>query len=144
MQAAKLKNLTTRKQDAEHAISVAREEISRLDIEVQQAEQKIIALKDQKAAEERTIAIKQSEVAQLAKALDLRSKKPTKIVISEHAMVRYMERVIGYTPEDMRKQILPKTVEAMALSSGDGEYNVNGTHTLKIKDGVVVTLLSSR
>lgn len=66
-------------------------------------------------------------------------------VVSEHAMLRYFERVLGYDLEEIKKQILSeKTIEQIrVLRSGRFPATHNGFHfKLRVKDRVVITVLT--
>ena len=77
------------------------------------------------------------------------------IVVSEHAIVRYLERVMGYTQEDLALMVLPKTVRNAIAQAGMikpgfafempvGAETKGGevTHRVVIKDGVVTTVFA--
>lgn len=63
--------------------------------------------------------------------------------VSDHAVVRYLERVKGMDIASIRKEILPDNVK-QATIMGNGYYPVNGTHKVRVKDGVVITVLTPR
>jgi predicted nuclease with TOPRIM domain len=60
--------------------------------------------------------------------------------VSDHAVIRYLERKYGFTFEDIRTELLTPTVVS-AMNSGVESVKVNGT-TLKIKGRTVVTVLN--
>ena len=63
------------------------------------------------------------------------------IKLSEHALVRYFERVKGYNIEEIENEIitdeLKKLVETLGLN---GTYPF-GEYKLKVRNGIIVTLL---
>ena len=60
--------------------------------------------------------------------------------VTDHAVLRYWERVIGFDPNDAIQQILtPELIEQYA-TLGDGEYPVNGFRVL-IRNRKVITVL---
>lgn len=59
--------------------------------------------------------------------------------ISDHAVVRYMERVENFDMHELRKRLLPDKVREQHDELGDGEYPC-GTHSVVIKDNKVVTV----
>jgi len=63
--------------------------------------------------------------------------------VSDHAIVRYLERVKGLDIDAIRKELLPDDVRQATLM-GNGYYPVNGTHKVRVKDGVVITVLTPR
>lgn len=64
-----------------------------------------------------------------------------KVVVSEHALLRYFERVENNNLEDIKKKILPPDTEKMVMELGDGTYPV-GIHKIKVKDNTIVTVLT--
>ncbi len=78
------------------------------------------------------------------------------LVVSEHAIVRYLERVMGYTQEDLALMVLPKAVRNAIAQAGMikpgfafempvGAETKGGevTHRVVIKDGVVTTVIAA-
>jgi predicted nucleic acid-binding Zn-ribbon protein len=62
-------------------------------------------------------------------------------VITEHAMLRYLERVKGLDLEVLKKDVLPDiTRDLMAkMLNANGSYPA-GTHQVVVKDNTVVTI----
>ena len=64
--------------------------------------------------------------------------------VSDHAIVRYMERIMGIDTQMIRDAILTESVRQMHLKLGDGKYPAaveNDDHcTVVIRSGVVITL----
>lgn len=69
--------------------------------------------------------------------------KSASVVVSEHALCRYVERVIGIAPDELRGKVVPADVEAVIRQMGDGTYPVGDTHRVKVRGGVVVTVLTN-
>jgi len=70
---------------------------------------------------------------------DINKTLSTDIMITEHAMLRYFERVLNYNLEEIRKVILPKGVGDDIKELGDCEYPLQD-FTLVIKNNKVVTI----
>jgi hypothetical protein len=64
--------------------------------------------------------------------------------VTDHAVVRYLERVAGMDIAAIRRAILPADVEAQVRVLGDGRYPVGETHAAIVRDGVVVTVYDPR
>ena len=64
--------------------------------------------------------------------------------ISDHAIVRYLERVKGMDIEAIKKEILPPHVHADTKVMGNGYYPVNGKHKVRVKNGVVITVFTPK
>lgn len=69
--------------------------------------------------------------------------KDKPVVVTEHALLRYLERVCGVSMEETRKKILPEETEAHVKSFRTGTFGVAGSHKVKAKNGVVVTVLTN-
>lgn len=65
--------------------------------------------------------------------------KKTDIIVTEHAMVRYIQNIMGIDMDELAKKILPDEVKARALAMGDGKYTHDEV-TLVVKDGAIVTV----
>jgi len=64
-----------------------------------------------------------------------------KLVVSEHAILRYFERVMKFDIEEVKKKILPDEQESQIKVLGSGTF-VTDTHRLKVRNGVVITILT--
>lgn len=62
--------------------------------------------------------------------------------ISDHAIVRYLERVKGLDIEAIRKEILPEIAIKAVTLWGNGYYPIGGTHQIRVKNGSVITVLA--
>lgn len=69
-------------------------------------------------------------------------KSPEKILIAEHAILRYLERVKGIDIEAVKKEMIPESVleQIRTLGGSSGKYPTP-THTVIVKTGVVVTII---
>jgi hypothetical protein len=70
-------------------------------------------------------------------------RKSTRIKVSDHAMVRFLERVYKMNMEQLQTEILTPQVLDFFKRLGDGTYPIaDGAIRVVIKDGVVVTILT--
>lgn len=70
----------------------------------------------------------------------LEALKPKAITISDHAIVRYLERKAGFDIEAIRKSILESDLQAMVGAlGGSGKFPING-YQVVLKDYTVVTI----
>jgi hypothetical protein len=62
------------------------------------------------------------------------------LLVSDHAMIRYMERVMGLDLEDLKAEISNIDMAAHA-QLGDGNYPIKAISARAVvKDGVIVTV----
>ena len=77
----------------------------------------------------------------LQKLRSLQNKK-NQLIVSEHAIIRYLERVVGMNSDEIIAKIVPEEVANWVKIAGNGSYLVNnGEFRIKVKDKVVVTVL---
>ena len=62
-------------------------------------------------------------------------------VVSEHAMIRFLERGLGFDMEEIRKEILNSNVVAIASARGSGKVPISKNCKAVIKNGVIVTVI---
>ena len=68
---------------------------------------------------------------------------PPEMLVTDHAIIRYLERVMGVDIERLRRLVLPAVTERSAKTLGDGVYPTPARkHRVVIKKGVVKTVLS--
>ena len=66
------------------------------------------------------------------------------VTVSDHALVRYIERVLGVDVEQIRAEMLPPDAAAGLRRLGSGRYPMrgpDGPYHVVVKDGTVVTVL---
>lgn len=95
---------------------------------------------------------KREEVSRIEKGLDhlageinrlkrnLEELKPKAVRVSDHAVLRYLERKAGIDVEAIRKSILESDLPAMVGAlGGSGKFPING-YQVVLKDYTVVTI----
>ena len=72
------------------------------------------------------------------------TERKKKLVISEHAILRYIERVMGIDLEELKAKILPEDVlkKIKALEGVDGTYPCSEGFKVRIRDRTIVTILT--
>lgn len=119
-----LKHLTTRREQAERRLKALRDELTSLDQKIR--------------TETREIGNIDAQIVQL----QAKAKNQTKTVLfTEHAILRYLERVKGLDLAQVKKEMVPDLVTQQIRALGNGEYPV-GTHSVKVKDNTVITILT--
>lgn len=70
----------------------------------------------------------------------LREAKKGKILVTEHAMLRYLERVLEIDMEAVKNNILPENIKSQIEVLGNGKYPVRGKFKVVVKDRMIVTV----
>jgi predicted transcriptional regulator len=121
---AALKHLQTQRNEAVAAIKVAREQQREIGLKISSLQQNINHL--------------DREIREL-------TTKKAKPVVSEHAMLRYFERVLHYDLDEIAEKVMPTPVAEQIQTVRSGKFPVgrNGdSFRLVVKDNVVMTLLA--
>lgn len=63
------------------------------------------------------------------------------MIVSDHAIVRYLERVACIPRSSIEREILSPELEDVVKQLGDGTYPVNGFRVV-VEDNTVVTILT--
>ena len=63
------------------------------------------------------------------------------IVVSEHAILRFLSRSMGINLDAVKKSILPDCVRAQIETLGDGQYPTPNGCKIRVVNRVVVTVL---
>jgi len=64
----------------------------------------------------------------------------TALTVTEHAILRYLERVQCLDLKEIVKTILPEKVEKQAMTLGDGKYPVTEEFAIMVKNNMVVSV----
>jgi hypothetical protein len=75
----------------------------------------------------------------ILREIERRTETPEEPAISDHALLRYIERVIGIDLDELRRQIMTPTLES-AIRMGAKSLVDNGV-TYRIQNGKVITLM---
>lgn len=118
-----------------------RETAKRLQSQLSKAEGEAQALRLELSRVQSDYSKKQNDVARLKKEIEKLSAGKG-LTVSEHAILRYQERVNGLDLEQAKSAILSPSVLALIEKlGGSGEYpNKEGGFVVVLKDGVVVTV----
>ncbi len=118
-----------------------RTEYKRLQVLLEKLEGELGALKKQKISIGQEIQDKNTQVTKVRNELKKLNKKSDNIIISEHAILRYLERVKKIDLELLCAEILTKEVIENYQKLGDGKYPINDEYKVVIKDNVVLTVI---
>lgn len=115
------------------------EELKSLQTQRERLQGSINELRGQATEINTALAKKKSKLADINEKIKRISEKD--IIITEHAILRYIERVIGIDIEDLKKRILDdETKEAIKKLGGSGTYPAKEGHKVVLKKGSVVTV----
>lgn len=81
-------------------------------------------------------AARRDSIQQMIRAFEESSKEP---VVTEHALLRYIERFMGVDLESVRRAILTENAVKLIRFTKSGKINTDG-HRLIVKNGAVVTV----
>ncbi len=118
-----------------------RTEHKRLTVLLEKLEGEMEALKMQKISIGQEIQAKNTQVTKVKNELKKLNKKSDNIIVSEHAILRYLERVKKVDLELLCGEILTKEVIEAYQQLGDGKYPINNEYKVVIKDNVVLTVI---
>lgn len=65
----------------------------------------------------------------------------SEILFTEHAMLRFFERVLGYDLEKVKEEMLPAEFRERLRGKPYHEFRVGDSHMLVLKHGKVITVL---
>lgn len=121
-----------------------REELKKLQSMKVNFEAEIVSLEITEKNLKKEISTKKSNLNELKQRMNNLSKICDGLTVSDHAIVRYMERVVGINIEDITNKILPSSVALAIENLGNCHYPVNnGEFKLIVKDGVVITIYTA-
>lgn len=116
-------------------------ELKHLERRISEARTSVKAYQDQKREIEEKLKHEQGILGKLIADAEKLKKKNDKLVVSEHAILRYLERVMKIDLEEIKLKILPDKLAEPIRTMGSGTYPAD-THRVKIKDNVVITILT--
>jgi len=123
-------------------MSVSTNKLKHLQRRLEGAINDVNTKKDERKILSEQILKGESQIAKMRKEIEDLKNEENGIIVSEHAILRYFERVLGFNIEDVKKQILPDDVHhKIKLLGGSGSYPVDN-YRIKVKDGVIVTILT--
>jgi len=90
---------------------------------------------------DRSISAAFTEIRKIEESLKKSTRK--EVIVSEHAILRFIERVIGVDLEEIQEKILPPGNSEAVMSFGDGTFPVDD-HIIQVRNGVIVTVLNKK
>lgn len=80
-----------------------------------------------------------NQLASVRNAIQEMIAKERDPVITEHAMLRYFERILGFNLDEVKKEILTDDLKALVKKLGDGKYTIGGKKMI-VRGNVIVTI----
>lgn len=124
-----------------HHPTTGSQELKRLQSLLNQLQLEYKALQESQSRLKMEIETKCRQIQEVEGKIQTLKGSHETIIISEHAIIRYLERVYGLDLEKIRQEILPPPIAIQAKTIGNGRYGVMG-HTVLIKDNVAITVLT--
>lgn len=97
---------------------------------------------DELKAEQRQLNTRTNELLEEKKRLEelVQSLIPKKLTVSEHAILRYIERVMGIDVDAVRQLIANDKVESVVATLGDAKIPLGNSAYAVVKNHTVVTV----
>ena len=113
-------------------------DLKQLQVLYQKYKDELIILRAEVARLNTEINFKQSTLSSIHKEISDLIKEPS---VSEHAIIRYFERVLGINIEDIKSTIMPEETIKQIKTLGDGKYPVKDFYII-CKQNSIVTILT--
>lgn len=117
--------------------------IKQLSSQLEKVKGDLAGMRSQLTALQNEYKLKKDQAEELEKKIK-RLNEPIKPTVSEHAIVRYFERVEGYNIQEVCSKILsPDVMQLINTLGGNGEYPLSrdSEHKAVIKNNTVVTIV---
>jgi len=114
--------------------------------QLKQLQTRLSLLESEREVKKIEVLTKQKECAEITKEIgkikNTISSISTSPIVSEHAILRYLERVNGIDVFAIEKEILSASVlKIIETLGGNGKYPLDNGYKAVIKDNVVVTII---
>ncbi len=61
------------------------------------------------------------------------------IIVTEHAVLRYLERIMGFDLDQINKSILTDDIKLMVSKMGDGKYPIDGGRII-VRNNTIISV----
>ena len=116
--------------------------IKELESRLVREKQALSRLKSERSQLDRDICSRNARVDSLKKQLDVVRSTSENVIVSEHAILRYLERVEGIDIEAIKHKMVSQSAEKQIKALGSGVFPVGVSHKLRVRKGYVVTVLT--
>lgn len=110
-------------------------------------EKRLLIEKRNKVSEQRNALTNEIELKiENIKSLKIKIEqlKKKEVIVSEHAILRYLERVEGVDIEKIKERILNEEFKKAYNVLGDGKYPIENKFFVRVKGNVIVTVLPNK
>lgn len=118
---------------------MASSDIKKLFTRKRRLKEELNAISDEKFALTREETLKRQELNKINKKLD--NARKGELIVTEHAVVRYMERIKHLPMAEIKELIVPPETKAMIERFGSGKFPAGGTHHVVVKNNMVLTVI---
>lgn len=121
---------------------------TKLQNEIKDLKSEVTTLRSERDEKNKVIDTHQRSIKDKEKQLEELRKQESEfkgaadgIIISEHALIRYFERVLGFDIEKIKREMIPEKVQSQIHLMKSGVFPV-GEYRLRVRTGTVVTVLT--
>lgn len=115
-------------------------EINFLNRRISEIEDRLSSLRKQDKNLKKQIREEERRLLTAKEKLERLTKKAEEPILTDHALVRYIERVKGIDIAQMKKEILNDKLRDLISTLGNGKFPCDG-FTAIVKDNQVITIL---
>ena len=116
--------------------------IKELESRKRRLEDTIRRLRADKSEISKEIGIKESSLRSIDQQLDRIRNASGSVVVTEHAILRYLERVEGIDIEAVKNRMVSESAQRQIKNLGSGVFPVGSSHKLRVRKGHIVTVLT--
>ena len=117
------------------------QELKQLQTRLSREQVKANNIRDEIAEQEKMLGLVNRRIKSLKSQIDaLKSPEKGDLMVSEHAIVRYLERAMGFNIKDLENHIVDQDTRLMIKKMGSGNYPIQEGLKAVVKNNVVVTV----
>lgn len=116
-------------------------ELDKLKEKMEFYEAELVKLKSEKSNLKSKTQDTIDTLKELAEKIDLAERTQKEIFITDHAILRYLERVEGMDIDAIRKKITTEQVSKLIHQLGNGVFPVNDVFKITVNDKKITTVL---
>jgi hypothetical protein len=122
-------------------MSVEHLELKKLQTMLSQAQVDLRDLQEKHRESEKRLNDARLKVRDVEGRIEKLKRFSEKVIVSEHAILRYVERVMGIDLDEIKRKIAPDSLEELTQKLPSGRFPVNG-FAVRVKDRVVTTIIT--